>query len=68
MTEHVTLTPAEREALRLAARRRGLRLKDIARLVGVDPHLLARYRCGERRPPATVLDAWRRVLGMPRKD
>jgi len=61
---NVTLAPEECDELRQAARRRGLRLKHIARAVGVDPHLLARYQCGERRVPATVLDAWQRVLGI----
>lgn len=64
MTERVTLDPTERHALRAARRRLGLSVKQIAREIGCDPHLLARYQCGERRPPATLLQAWQRVLGI----
>jgi len=60
----VTLDAGERVALRLAARKRGLKHKDIARQIGVDPRTLAKYACGERRPTVDVLQAWQRVLGI----
>ena len=62
--DRVTLDASERAALRLAARKRGLRHKDIAKRLGIDPHRLAKYACGERRPTVTTLDAWQRVLGI----
>ncbi len=58
----VTLAPEERRALWLARRKKGITLKAIARRIGIDHHLLARYQCGERRPPQAVLQAWRREL------
>ena len=64
----VTLDPAELLQMKLAARRRGLHYKDIARELGINPHLLAKYACGERRPTAEVLDAWRRVLGIRKRE
>ena len=60
----ITLDAKERVELRLAARKRGLHYKDIARELGICPRQLAKYACGERRPTAEVLDAWRRVLGI----
>lgn len=60
----VTLNREELRSLKLAARKRGLHYKDIARELGISPHLLAKYACGERRPTDAVLDAWRRVLGI----
>lgn len=64
----ITLDAAERQALKEAALRRGLRHKDIAASIGVDYRQFAKYACGERRPTAEVLDAWRRVLGIrPRR-
>ena len=63
----VTLDRAELRLLKLAARSRGLHYKDIAREIGIHPRILAKYACGERRPTDTVLDAWRRVLGIQSK-
>ena len=60
----ITLDAAERVELRLAAIRRGLHYKDIARELGVCPRQLAKYACGERRPTPELLAAWRRVLGI----
>ena len=60
----VTLDPAELRQMKLAARKRGLHYKDIARELGINPRMLAKYACGERRPTDTVLEAWRRVLGI----
>jgi transcriptional regulator with XRE-family HTH domain len=56
------LSPEEREAMRLAHRRKGLALKVIARRLGVCPHMLARYRCGERKPRRSLLDLWWKEL------
>ena len=64
----VTLDAGERVELRLAARKRGLKHKDIARQIGVDPRTLAKYACGERRPTSAVLQAWQRVLGIQGKE
>ena len=64
----ITLDAKERVELRLAAQARGLHYKDIAKHLGIDPRLLAKYACGERRPTAEVLDAWRRVLGIRTKE
>ena len=64
----ITLDAAERVELRLAARKRGLKHKDIARQIGVDPRTLAKYACGERRPTVDVLQAWQRVLGIQGKE
>lgn len=58
----VSLSPEDRHELFLARRRKGITLKTIAWRIGIDPHLLARYQYGERRPPQAVLHAWRREL------
>jgi predicted DNA-binding protein (UPF0251 family) len=58
----VVLSPEEREAIRLAHRRRRLSMKTVARRLGVCPHMLARYRCGERKPRRSLLDLWWKEL------
>lgn len=63
----VTLDRSELRQLKLAARKQGLHYKAIARELGISPGLLAKYACGERRPTDTVLDAWRRVLGIGKR-
>ena len=64
----ITLDAAERVALRLAAHQRGLKHKDIAREIGVEPRTLAKYACGERRPTAATLSAWQQVLGLRQRE
>jgi len=58
----VVLSAGEREALRLAHRKRAIPLKVMARRLGVCPHMLARYRCGERKPRRSLLDRWWKEL------
>ena len=58
----IRLSEEEREELRALRVKRGYSVKELARLIGTDPHLLARYQCGERRPPRWVVVAWRKEL------
>jgi transposase-like protein len=55
----VTLTPEERAQLIAARRERKLRLKVLARLIGVHPNALLHWQAGRRRPTPEHFAAWR---------
>jgi predicted transcriptional regulator len=59
---HVTLSAEERVEMRRRRRIKGITLKTIAWRIGVNPGILAKYQCGERRPPVWVVEAWLREL------
>lgn len=56
--ERVILPPIVRETLILARRTRGIRLKALARRLGISPGGLAKWQAGKRRPSPAQLAAW----------
>lgn len=61
----ITLTEAAREELRAARRRRGVRIKVIARAIGISPRAVDSWQGGTRRPSAEQLAAWCRIVFGP---
>ncbi len=59
----VSVTEAEREALRAARHRKGIRIKVIARQLGVAPKTLLHWQMGIRRPTSYQLTAWWKAVG-----
>lgn len=58
----ITLADHEREALVAARRRRKIRIKLLARQLGVSPSTLLKWQAGHRRPQPGDLDAWREAV------
>ncbi len=63
MNDRIALTTDEREALREARRRNRIRVKVIARQLGVCPKTVAHWQLGVRRPTSEQLVAWWKAVG-----
>ena len=65
MSERILLSEAEQLALWRARRRTGLRVKVLARELGVSPGAVMKYQWGERPVPVALLEIWKAALRLP---